>query len=562
MNDKTLSPEIPFIWPEARVLEEVATYWPDDPFQNITERANGIFGVVSCIDESGVEYLNHLLRSSEILVLRLIIAVYGACGTESNHLERLLEIQNQYPDRAMFSIFTTEISYTRGTPTNLLCCIDKQEYFIQTGSTTNFGAYGAMDAQVNLVFKAEASLMNEIRKWFEYLWHRSAPLTESTSGIPELVPARGTEEAEEMWRRYLEECEKAKGVDKNQNLQLTIDPETGEVTATDAEGNVVASPSTALDLKPLDAVGGRIAKLYQQGSVVTIDKATRIPPLEAPIKAEWFGMETLRQIGTVTRQTQYKITLFDERTMKDIDNKRKTLRPLINAFSFPISDGVAWMPAKARDLFEQHVIKANKDGKNVLSDAVGNDKDKFVHARMGKIIGDANKMYQEVTRSSGSLPDDIISDIVKDLKQRLDKAFSGSFLPQVSYMSVSFSAGSESEVTSPWGQALSLLEKIVRLPREIYSDPFKMRGIQLAQEQYASAMNVLDDALLRHLPEKEPSSRECKQQLSMIEEIMDLEFLDQKQKCFLLLALIDGVAREEFDKMLSDFVVEAHKNEN
>lgn len=560
MKFDNLIPLIPFIWPEARVLEGLSVYQHGVPFHELVIQSKGIFGVVSCIDEQGINWLKHIIENREDVNIKLVLALYGACGTESKHLEQLLKIQRQYPSRIEISIYTTEISYKCGTPTNLLCCLGDGGHFVQIGPATNFGLSGTMDAQVSLVFKAEASLMNEIRKWFDYLWHRSSPLTENTTCIPSLVPARGNDEAEEMWHLYLEECEKAKGVGETRNLQITVDPETGEVTATDKEGNVVKPPTEALNLKPLDGVGVRISELYQQGHMVTIDKATRIPPLEAPIKAEWFGMETLRQIGAITRQIQYKITLFDDKTMKDIDSKRKALRPLINAFSFPISDGVAWMPAKAMGLFEEQVKSASEDGKIVLLGVVGTDKDRFVEDRMNKITVNANDMYREATRSNGNLPDDVIKDIAKDLKLRLGKAFTGNFLPQVTYTSVNFIVNQESEVTSPWGQALSLLEKIACLPREIYSDPYKMRGIRLSQNDYANAMNVLDDALLQKLPDVEPSQRECKTQLALIDEMMNLDVLEHKQKCFLLLAIIDGMPKEAFDKMLADFVVEAHTN--
>lgn len=89
-------------------------------------------------------------------------------------------------------------------------------------------------------------------------------------------------------------------------------------------------------------------------------------------------------------------------------------------------------------------------------------------------------------------------------------------------MTISFEPGNASDINSPWGQVLSLLEKVARLPKEIYCDPFKMRGLKIQQHEYAEAMNVLDDVLLRGLPHNEPSQNECKRHLALIDEIMVL----------------------------------------
>jgi hypothetical protein len=172
MKLNELIPAVPFVWPEARILEGIAAYRYEVPFHELAMQSKGIFGVVSCINERGVDWFRYLVDSNEELDIRIVLAVYGACGTESEHLEQLLEIQQQYPGRIEFCIYTTDISFHKGAPTNLLCCLGKNGHFVQIGPATNFGLSGTLDVQMNLVFKAEASLINEMRKWFDYLWHR------------------------------------------------------------------------------------------------------------------------------------------------------------------------------------------------------------------------------------------------------------------------------------------------------------------------------------------------------------------------------------------------------
>jgi len=87
-------------------------------------------------------------------------------------------------------------------------------------------------------------------------------------------------------------------------------------------------------------------------SLVTIDKGSRIPPLELPIKAEWFGIPSFREVGVVSREVRYKISVLDERANKALEARRKGTSGLREKFSFPLADGSRWMPHKAKPFFQ------------------------------------------------------------------------------------------------------------------------------------------------------------------------------------------------------------------
>lgn len=556
-------PSIPFLWPETRVLEGQLDYQTQVPFHSVVASAKSFFGQVTCIDEKGVKWLQNLANGPDAKQLsfsfsgaeedspkaRIILALYGACGTLSEHLDELLQLQESSKRRFEFRIFTTDISFVLGSPSNILCCLPfKGDPAMLIGPTSNFGLNESMEAQVNFVFKAEAPLVDEYRKWFELIWHKSAPLTEETIAIPFLVPAKGTGEAEEMWRRYEDECERAKASRRDVEIRIEVDPESGEVTAFNEHGEPIEPPTEALEVERLDQVAIRIGRLYSAGAIVTIDKATRIPPLEAPMKAEWFGFESFRQIGTVSRQMQYKISVFDDKLQRDIDNKRKKIRQLINSFSFSLADSTPWMPHSARDLFEQEMKRANEEGRELLGKTVGNNVDAYVEAQMQRIAQDANKMYRELNQG-GALRPSVIEEIITALKARLHKALEGNFLPQVSFLGINFCPEEESEIVSPWGQALSLLEEIAKFPRKLFTDRFMMQGLRVDEDEYAEAMDVLEDIVLR----RKVSKYDMKDELKMIDQIMR-ETFTHREKCELLLDIIDGKESSVISDKISSFV--------
>ena len=60
---------------------------------------------------------------------------------------------------------------------------------------------------------------------------------------------------------------------------------------------VEAQIRTELKIPKPDPLLPRLVQLFEKGDLVIIDKGSRIPPLELPIKAEWFGIPSFREVG-------------------------------------------------------------------------------------------------------------------------------------------------------------------------------------------------------------------------------------------------------------------------
>ena len=146
-------------------------------------------------------------------------------------------------------------------------------------------------------------------------------------------------------------------------MRAIVDPESGEVVLVDRDNEAVPSPTEAIGVPKLDPLSDYVARVFELGALVSVDKLSRIPPLEAPVKPEWFGVDSFRQTGMVKAQTSIKVAPFDETTLKKIDRLRRVSGELLPRYSFALADRVRWMPKQAIPLFEAALTAANEDAK-------------------------------------------------------------------------------------------------------------------------------------------------------------------------------------------------------
>ena len=157
-----------------------------------------------------------------------------------------------------------------------------------------------------------------------------------------------------------------------------VNPESGEVVLVDEHGEPVASPTEEIGVPKLDHLAEGVARVFDLGALVSIDKLSRIPPLEALVKPEWFGVDSFRQTGMVRAQTSIKVAPFDESTLKKIDRLRRVSGELLPRYSFALADGVRWIPRQAIPLFEAALTTVNEDAKKLLGATVGESVDDFL----------------------------------------------------------------------------------------------------------------------------------------------------------------------------------------
>lgn len=525
---------MPFVWPEPRVSAGVASYSSELPFESAVRSAVTIFGVVSAVDSRAINWMEGFLADQVESHLRLVVSIHPTCRTTEADLEEVLRLVERHGDRAKFKLYPEQFLTDRSS--NLLClCSADGSLAISSGPTENLGYAPASASHANVAMQVTAGAFEACRKWFDYLWGVAGPLRpEIATSMPKLVLPEGDMEASRLWNAFRNRC-LDQGAQEQAPVRVEVDPESGEVVLVDAHGDPVSSPTDEIGVPRLDQLAEGVARVFDIGALVSIDKLSRIPPLEAPVKPEWFGVDSFRQTGMVRAQTSIKVAPFDESTLKKIDRLRRVSGELLPRYSFSLADGVRWIPRQAIPLFEASLTAANEDAKALLGATVGASVEDFLVSQRDRIRADAQRMY-EAYHPGGKIPESAVGNILDELKARLDKTRADKIIPRVAYSPVAFNPSQSSEWSSPWGQAFALLKGIAEFPRQAMTDRFFWQGIKTDEDSLIKAMDVAGDYLV-----KDYGGRKAKQQaeidLDLIKQLEDASG-DAKDKCRALWELI------------------------
>lgn len=558
VDKEIIDSEPPFIWPETKILSGHASYLHEVPFHSLLDEGGIIFGIIYDLDQDGVRWLESRLTDEKSFKCKLILALYPACATDNNVLNSLMEWQKHVIEISSGNKLEIRLLPTylnKGAPSNTLCITnmnEKKSYFL-SGASPNFGLNSWGEAQHNFVIPAETRLLSQFIDWFDYTWEMSSiPLNEETACIPPLMPATGTAEGAAVWRDYLAECEKQKITentkDKSRDRRVSVDENTGAVSVKNASGDELLSATADIEIQRPDELIKKMSQIYKDGLLVSFDKLSRVQPLEVPVKAEWLGMETLRTVGTVTQELRYKISIIDDRTSKEINNKKKLGATILSKMSFPLNTGHHFIPRKAIPFFESELDYINKEGQNRLKLAVNGTAEEFINASQGIVIKDANKIYQEF-HPGNEISDETINNILSDLQVRLNKALNGRFIPDVNYYEINISLHN-SNAAPIWSQVLAVLYGISKYPRTVLSDNYFMRGLRIEKDKLLEAMDICGDTIIK-VRQHSDIVKIAKNEIAFLNAIMDYspsteknQDIINKAKCSAIFELMDGQSFE------------------
>lgn len=526
---------MPFVWPEPLVSSGGGRYATALPFEVVARAALSVFGVVSAIDAKAVNWMEGYLADNIDTKIRLVISIYPTGRTSAADLQNLLRLVERHGDRAAFKVFPEASLLDRSS--NLLClCGADGDVAVSVGPTENMGFTPASPSQANLVSVVTAVTFEACRKWFDYLWGIAGPLrADIASSMPNLVLPKGDVEAARLWETYRQRCLARESVIDPPPVRAIVDEESGEVVLVDENNVAVPSPTEAIGVPKLDPLSDCVGRVFALGALVSVDKLSRIPPLEAPVKPEWFGVDSFRQTGVVRAQTSIKVAPFDEVTLKKIDRLRRVSGELLPRYSFALADGVRWMPKQAIPLFEAALTAANEDAKQLLGQTMGDDIQAFLGSQWERIRNDAQRMY-EAYHPGGKIPDNAITNILDELKVRLDRTKADKLIPSVAYSPVAFNPSQQSEWSSPWGQAFTLLKGIAEFPREAMTNRFFWQSIKTNEDALINAMNVAGDYLVAEYGGRK-AKHQAEIELDLIKRLEEASG-DAQDKCRALWSLI------------------------
>lgn len=530
--DGIVIPEPPFIWPEITVSHKT-----QHPFHNLVGKSTSAFGIISALNYDGIKVIGDCFAKYEKFIARFILAVYPTCFTSQDDLHRLQQLANSFSPRLIIRIKPYRKVTDR--PTNAICFIKKDPdvTYLLTGPTENLGYDQNYDGKVNFIFRSDPVLTKFFSNYFTYIWVQSRNILTGIPEMPELVLPDGSAKATQMWINFCNACSPADPADNAETVQ--IDPQTGEIQLISSEGKAISSPGEEVGLPKVDYLTEKIARLYEKGMLVSIDKHSRIPPLDAPLNPAWFGDSAEMQHGIITRKLSMRVSIIDEKTLNGIDKYRKKMRDLLNRFSFPLADNMRWLPYTAKELFENEIARINEDGQKLINSFLKGDPSSFVQNKKEMLKNNINNMYRELGKK-GEVADNVINKVIDDLTKRISKAQSANLLPKLTYSNIAFNTATNTWAT-PWGQAFSLLSGIAAFPRKALSDPFFFCGLRVAEEELIDVMNVADDVLIRDMAKSGSTmiKERCKSELAFLTSI-EKSILEPRNKCALVYRLING----------------------
>jgi hypothetical protein len=548
-----LNPQPPFIWPEPRVLEGICTYAHQPPLNELALTSKALFGIVSALTVRGVELLQSWLDHHPDLQAKLIVVVYPTCATRKRDFHQLLDLVHQLPNR--LSIHIHPLDQLTDRATNALCFLSREFDMVHfaIGVSEDFGLEASQDHHIDFVFRPEPVLVESFKRYFDWLWAKSPEITaQGVALIPDLVIPEGTENGERLWREYVQNCTTGSVNDVESvgapRVVTIVDPETGELTIQSEGGENITPPTEEFGLSKLDRLAEQVARIYEKGSLVSIDKLSRIPPLDAPLDPTVFGDAAELQNGNVTRRVSMRVSIIDAEMLKEIDKRRQGLRALLGKFTFGLADNIRWMPNTARGLFETELRRLNEEGQNLISELLKGDVDAFINSKREALVTDINGIYQQLGRS-GQVSNSEIDNVIKSLKTRLSKTQGATFMPTLSYSAISF-ACTENALSSPWGQAFSLLSDIAKFQRKAITDGFFFFGLKVSDDDLFDAMNVADDALCRCVSSRGIKDR-CKTELDLLSRI-EKASMESQDRCELVLRILAGDSFNSIEQALNE----------
>jgi hypothetical protein len=504
---------------------------------------------VPALTSRGVRILDEWLDGNVTLKVSIIAVVYPTCAARQSDLDDLRAIVVRHADRLTVRILPLEQVTDRSI--NALCFSARgsDSVTIAVGLTENLGLDPWGLGGLNFAFQADPPLLEAFRCHFDWLWGNACDIhLPRATEIPELVLPKGSEEAAQTWLSYLNEVRGIQAHDDATNSVAEVAMELGNDAPSTSDSPVSQSPTEQLGIRALDPLAEFVAGLYTKGSLVSVDKLSKIPPLDAPLDPNLFGDASELRSGSVTRKVSMRVSVIDEKTLKAIETCRQALRMLLTKFTFGLADNMRWMPNTARNLFEAELTRVNDEGLKLISDLLKGDVDSFLSAKREKLVADLNGIYSQLGRP-GHVTPDVVGKVVESLKARLTKAQSSDFMPKLTYSSISFSSA-EGAFASPWGQAYSLLSDIAAFPRKAHTDSFFFRGLKTPRVDLLAAMDLASDVILRDSKSFELEER-SKAELDLLATIENAP-IESKARCKLVRQIIEGVPASSIERDLAE----------
>jgi hypothetical protein len=510
------------------------------PVEMVASNLRHVLAVVSRLDAKGVGIIRAWIERARDVSVRVVVLVHATCPTNCADLSALASLAKGHTDKRKFfvrplthwgeALTWVRLDYGKDSPP-----------LLWIAAAGNLGLDRPEPHNGHVLLTPDAGMDEQFATWYSGVEALAVPLNQRTSAIPPLVPAQGTIEGHLAWEAYVEQCRAATTVptpmDRGPEAHSTCDSAQSNAPKATPEHIAEEVRKETGILKP-DPLVPIVSQLFQQGFHVTLDKGSRIPPLEVPINAQLFGIDRVRQRGVILRRVEYNISILDEKINKELEKHRKAASELLPKFTFALADGNRWMPLSAKALYERELHKAEEAGSKTLRAVIGGNTKAFVASKRDIVLKAAQQHYHEFNPGQ-QIPEEDITKILDALESRFDKALTRKFVPALSEVGTTFRAPRAGDSDANWAVARRLLLSVAEYPRKVIKDyNYFFRGLQVEPEELLDAMNVLGDHIVSRAADRH-AEQVAKDELDCLGAIEDSDLSD-RDKCAEVVALLHG----------------------
>jgi hypothetical protein len=347
-----------------------------------------------------------------------------------------------------------------------------------------------------------------------------------------------------LWREYLAVLDSR---DQEFAEELVVNVETGEV-----EQAAEPTPSRKAVFPRPDPVLLEVQTALAKGAIVALDRASRAPPLDAPVKAELFGERAETRTGAARRQQRFSVSLFSEDVSRRLETRKGAMSERLAACSLMLRDGVRWVPDVADDLLKAEFAAVEQEALSALHAAISwQAPADFVQATLEKVANDCASLATMIAPGRG-LPTGLVESVKADLTVRLNKNLTQGMVPGISRSRYQIIL-TESEKEGPWDQVLTFLTSAARLPREIVSDTRRTLRLTTSPEDLLAAFDVFQDPLVAQYLDGRRVDNQARRELDLIKVIQDSATAKPKQRVYALFKLIKG---EDLGEVMAELAEE------
>lgn len=543
-----IEPVAPFLWPSPRIAHGDGGYFKDPPYLEFLEGVTHVTAVLSCTNPSALTGLAEIVdifkpqRCSAVLVGTPRELEATAPGRDIAYL-----LPESPADRhrglALLPLQGDERSNTQA----IVCRIPAEPYgLLFHGSDLGPVHHAGRADALNIAQRLDPILANSWNIWFRDLWRRATRVFDRPAFLAVAAIARSSEHIHNG-------AIQAPAPKHVVQLYLPF-----PLTHRDAEDAVSfgaelerAAVSAELGLPDVDPLTVRMARLFDAGSIVTIDRGTRAPPLAVPVPTEWFGEQRNDRVGAASRRVEYRIELVNEHESDWFERIRQTTSQLLRHLGCSIADGQRWVPDRAWPSFERLMRTASREGHKALRELIGDSVVAFVETQRERIRTDLEKLLRRAGRPE-RVPEADLDELLVDARNRMEAAIRSDFVARVNRARVTFASATGSRWASNWSQAFRLLRDLALVTRQCLADErFRWRLPQfgdsrLEPQELLEAMNVLDDRIVSEaratgspVSSTPELSARIRAEIALLNALGDVEVSD-RDKADAVLQLIEG----------------------